>query len=55
LPDSPWACLYKDNPLYKETSALLMAAYLGARPCDIVLSGKDGGGYWRIDVITCTP
>jgi len=30
-----WACLYKGNSLYKELTALLLAAYLSGRTCTV--------------------
>src|SRR3954466_7805240 len=38
-----WACLWRSNPLYKETTALLLTALAGARTCTVTFGpGPDG-------------
>jgi predicted S18 family serine protease len=48
-----WACLYKSNLLYKETTAALMAAYTAGKTCGVSVEAKGPDGYWRIDSISC--
>jgi hypothetical protein len=48
-----WACLYKSNLLYKETTAALMAAYTAGKTCGVSVEAKGPDGYWRIDHLSC--
>jgi hypothetical protein len=53
IPAPIWACLYKSNLLYKETTAALMAAYAAGKTCGVSIEAKGPDGYWRIDHISC--
>jgi hypothetical protein len=48
-----WACLYKSNLLYKETTAALMAAYAAGKTCNVSFDAKGPDGFWRIDHMSC--
>jgi hypothetical protein len=54
LPQTPWACLWQTTALYKESNALLLAAYLSGKPCSLVLlDQKDALGLWQITTAQC--
>lgn len=48
-----WACLWKDNPLYTELSALILHAYLGNRTCSITWDSLDPSGWNQISSVEC--
>jgi hypothetical protein len=43
IPGSGWACVWKDNPLYEETTALFLESYALGKPCSITWSADRGG------------
>lgn len=53
LPQTPWACLYKSNALYKELNAMLLLASASGKSCWLLLDQKDSGGFWQIAVASC--
>lgn len=55
LPAMPntWACLWKNNPLYSEISALLLAGYVNNRTCTITWNTADPNGWNLIAIAEC--
>ncbi len=45
-----WACVWKDSPIYKETTDLLLALYSGNKQCTIQWDSLRGG-HIEIDVV----
>ena len=48
-----WACLWKNNPLYTEMSALLLHAYLSNKTCSITWEQPDANGWNLITLVEC--
>ncbi len=54
IPERPWACLWKSNPLYMEMNALLLTSHLSKSICTLTFSNnKDGEGHWQIAIVHC--
>ena len=54
FPDgSDWACLYQDNPLYREIGAVLLAARFAQSECEIRWNGLDGNQFRIVSLVDC--
>ena len=53
VPDVPWACLYNDNPVYKEIYALLLAGYSASKTCVVGWDTVDSSNYKKITLVEC--
>lgn len=49
-----WACVWKDNYLYQETTDLLRDASADVRTCTIFWSATDSSGYAIIETFSCS-
>lgn len=50
---SPWACLWRDHPLYDEIRDLMLAAFIARRPCTIYWDTADDYGHKIIRSFEC--
>lgn len=48
-----WCCVWKDDPLYQEISALLLQGYALERRCVITWSTQDASGNYVIESVEC--
>lgn len=51
LPGQGWACLYKNNHLYKEISAHLLAAWISGTPVTVHWNSDSPEGYHLIHAV----
>ena len=48
-----WACLWKTNSLYKESTSMLMIAQLTGKTCKVAWNGLDVDGHALIAIVEC--
>jgi hypothetical protein len=48
-----WACLYKNNYLYREITDLFLEAYKEQKTCQVNWSSGDSSGHGIIDWVSC--
>lgn len=53
LPQTPWACVWKNNPLYSELNTMLLTASTSGRICYLWLDTKDANGHWNLRTAEC--
>jgi hypothetical protein len=53
IPGTGWACLYKDNSLYKEITATLLAARMAGMSCAVTWNTTDADGHALITFVQC--
>jgi hypothetical protein len=55
IPNIPgnWACLWKDNGLFRESTALLISALISGAPCTISWRQEDSSGFPIVTLLDC--
>lgn len=53
IPGTGWACVWKDNALYKEITAALLAARNVETQCDVGWDATDSEGHKIIVYVSC--
>lgn len=53
LPETGWACLWKNNGLYTEITDLLLEGFSKGRNCTVEWHEKDGGNHPIIYAVEC--
>ena len=49
-----WACIWKDNVLYKEITLVLFSAWAHAFSCSIQWDQKDSSGFPKVRLLDCS-
>ena len=53
IPTGGWACLYLNNPLYKEINATLLSANMVGKNCSVSWSTTDPNGFAIVSWFEC--
>jgi hypothetical protein len=53
LPTAGFACLFKNNPLYQETTELLLDAWENKRKCNFYWNSTDPTGHAILEIVEC--